>query len=51
MWNVKPKAVDLDGTSLVLLLAIRDVKAGEELLFAYGVRRGEDGEDIDWLKK
>ncbi|KAH3850151.1 hypothetical protein DPMN_092557 [Dreissena polymorpha] len=51
MWNVKPKAVDLAGTTVILLLAIRDVKAGEELLFDYGVRRGEDGEDIDWLKK
>ncbi|KAH3859566.1 hypothetical protein DPMN_102383 [Dreissena polymorpha] len=51
MWNVKPKAVDLDGTTVVLLTAIRDIKAGEELLFDYGVRRGEDGEDIGWLKK
>ncbi|KAH3801836.1 hypothetical protein DPMN_155498 [Dreissena polymorpha] len=48
--NVKPKAVELQGTTIILLQAIRDIDSDEELLFAYGVRKGEDGEHIDWLK-
>ncbi|XP_053376806.1 N-lysine methyltransferase KMT5A-like [Mercenaria mercenaria] len=47
--NLKPMRREVNGTEVVLLVATRDIKAEEELLFDYGARRSEDGEKLDWL--
>ncbi|KAH3724875.1 hypothetical protein DPMN_050702 [Dreissena polymorpha] len=48
-FNLKPYVYTLDDKPVVLLKAVFDIKEKEELLFDYGVRKGEDGEPIEWL--
>ncbi|KAH3738576.1 hypothetical protein DPMN_045214 [Dreissena polymorpha] len=43
-FNLKAKAVELDGTTSILLQATRAIDKDDELLFDFGVRKGKDGE-------
>ncbi|KAH3697596.1 hypothetical protein DPMN_085099 [Dreissena polymorpha] len=45
-FNVKAKKKTLDGNTVILLVATRCINK-DELLFDYGVKTGEDGEQID----
>ncbi|KAH3697600.1 hypothetical protein DPMN_085103 [Dreissena polymorpha] len=50
-FNVKAKKKTLDRNTVILLEATRCINKDEELLFDYGVKTGEDGKQIDWLKQ
>lgn len=54
--NVRPRLYQLDfggqERDVILFLVIRDIKAGEELLFDYGVKRKSfrgEGLELDWF--
>ncbi|XP_077163998.1 N-lysine methyltransferase KMT5A isoform X2 [Paroedura picta] len=48
--NCQTKLHDIDGTPHLILVALRDIKAGEELLYDYGDRSKASIEAHPWLK-
>ncbi|KAL8180165.1 UNVERIFIED_CONTAM: N-lysine methyltransferase kmt5a [Gekko kuhli] len=48
--NCQTKLHDIDGTPHLILVALRDIKAGEELLYDYGDRSKASLEAHPWLK-
>ena len=47
--NVVTKVIEVDDTPYLCLMAGRDLKVGEELLYDYGERRGDIVESLPWL--
>lgn len=49
--NLKPEAITIAGKTCIVFRAMRDLKAGEELFFDYGVRRKQfnEGHDLSWI--
>ena len=48
--NCQTKLHDIDGVPHLILIASRDIKAGEELLYDYGDRSKASIEAHPWLK-
>jgi len=48
-FNCQTKVVEVEGQPHLILVAARDIKIGEELLYDYGDRSKESLEAYPWL--